>query len=445
MLYQIQTKYRDEERPRAGLLRCREFVMKDSYSFNVDDAGLEAAYQAHRGAYQRIFNRLGVEYVICTAMSGPMGGSASEEFLAVSPAGEDTFVRSTESDYAANVEAVRIPAPPEQSISDHAEMITVSTPHAGTIEELVTCLHEAGHTTVTADHTLKTLMVKTRQPGGEWVPMGIGIPGDRELEQKRLEAAFDPAEVALFEAEDFAKYPFIKKGYIGPIELLNNDIEYYVDPRAVTGTSWVIGGGEVDTHRLHAVVGRDFIPTGVLDVATIHEGDPALDGNGTLTLARGIEVGHIFQLGRKYTNAFDIDVLGEDGKPQRVTMGSYGIGVSRLVAVIAEQSHDDKGLRWPEEVAPWDVHVVIANKTEGVAEAATDMAEQLSDAGLEVLLDDRKASPGVKFKDSELLGMPHILVIGRGWANGKVELRNRLTGESEEMDPADALAVLTNR
>lgn len=445
VLYQIQTKYRDEERPRAGLLRCREFVMKDSYSFNVDDAGLEAAYQAHRGAYQRIFNRLGVEYVICTAMSGPMGGSASEEFLAVSPAGEDTFVRSTESDYAANVEAVRIPAPPEQSISDHAEMITVSTPHAGTIEELVTCLHEAGHTTVTADHTLKTLMVKTRQPGGEWVPMGIGIPGDRELEQKRLEAAFDPAEVALFEAEDFAKYPFIKKGYIGPIELLNNDIEYYVDPRAVTGTSWVIGGGEVDTHRLHAVVGRDFIPTGVLDVATIHEGDPALDGNGTLTLARGIEIGHIFQLGRKYTNAFDIDVLGEDGKPQRVTMGSYGIGVSRLVAVIAEQSHDDKGLRWPEEVAPWDVHVVIANKTEGVAEAATDMAEQLSNAGLEVLLDDRKASPGVKFKDSELLGMSHILVIGRGWANGKVELRNRLTGESEEMDPADALAVLTNR
>ena len=444
-LYQIQTKYRDEERPRAGLLRCREFVMKDSYSFNIDDAGLEAAYQAHRGAYQRIFDRPGIEYVICAAMSGPMGGSASEEFLAVSPAGEDTFVRSTGSDYAANVEAVRIPVPDAQTIDGQPEMEDIPTPGAGTIDELVSCLHEAGHGEIAADQTLKTLMVKTRKPGGEWVPLGIGIPGDRELDQKRLEAAFDPTEVELFETEDFEKYPFIKKGYIGPLELLDNDIAYYVDPRAVSGTSWVVGGGRPDMHRLHAVVGRDFTPTGVLDVATIREGDPAPDGKGTLTLARGIEIGHIFQLGRKYTDAFELDVLGEDGKPQRVTMGSYGIGVSRLVAVIAEQFHDEKGLRWPAEVAPWDVHVVVANKAEGVAEAAVEMAELLSAAGLEVLLDDRKASPGVKFKDSEMLGMPHVLVIGRGWANGKIELRNRLTGESEEMEPAAALHVLTAR
>lgn len=445
VLYQIQTKYRDEERPRAGLLRCREFVMKDSYSFNVDDAGLEAAYQAHRGAYQRIFNRLGLDYVICTAMSGAMGGSASEEFLAVSPAGEDTFVRSTGSDYAANVEAVRIPAPDAQPIDGQPQMEDIPTPGAETIDELVSCLHEVGHGEITADQTLKTLMVKTREPGGEWTPLGIGIPGDRELDQKRLEAAFDPTEVELFEAEDFAMYPFIKKGYIGPLELLDHDIAYYVDPRAVTGTSWVVGGGQPDLHRLHAVVGRDFEPTGVLDVATIREGDPAPDGTGTLTLARGIEIGHIFQLGRKYADAFGLDVLGEDGKPQRVTMGSYGIGVSRLVAVLAEQFHDEKGLRWPAEVAPWDVHVVVANKTEGVAEAAVEMAEELSAAGLEVLLDDRKASPGVKFKDSELLGMPRVLVIGRGWANGKVELRNRLTGESEEIEPAAALELLTAR
>ncbi|ALE34195.1 prolyl-tRNA synthetase [Lawsonella clevelandensis] len=445
VLYQIQTKYRDEERSRAGLLRCREFVMKDSYSFNVDDAGLAAAYQAHRGAYQRIFNRLGIDYVICTAMSGAMGGSASEEFLAVSPAGEDTFVRSTGSDYAANVEAVRIPAPAAQPIDGQPEMEDVLTPGAGTIDELVSCLQQAGHGEIAADQTLKTLMVKTREPGGEWVPLGIGIPGDRELDQKRLEAAFDPTEVELFEAEDFEKYPFIKKGYIGPLELLDNDIAYCVDPRAAAGTAWVVGGGRPDVHRLHAVVGRDFTPTGVLDVATIREGDPAPDGHGTLTLARGIEIGHIFQLGRKYTNAFELDVLGEDGKPQRVTMGSYGIGVSRLVAVLAEQFHDEKGLRWPAQVAPWDVHVVVANKAEGVAEAAAGMAEQLSAAGLEVLLDDRKASPGVKFKDSELLGMPRVLVIGRGWANGKVELRNRLTGESEEMEPVAALDALTAR
>ena len=445
VLYQIQTKYRDEERSRAGLLRCREFVMKDSYSFNVDDAGLAAAYQAHRGAYQRIFNRLGIDYVICTAMSGAMGGSASEEFLAVSPAGEDTFVRSTGSDYAANVEAVRIPAPAAQPIDGQPEMEDVLTPGAGTIDELVSCLQQAGHGEIAADQTLKTLMVKTREPGGEWVPLGIGIPGDRELDQKRLEAAFDPTEVELFEAEDFEKYPFIKKGYIGPLELLDNDIAYCVDPRAAAGTAWVVGGGRPDVHRLHAVVGRDFTPTGVLDVATIRGGDPAPDGHGTLTLARGIEIGHIFQLGRKYTNAPELDVLGEDGKPQRVTMGSYGIGVSRLVAVLAEQFHDEKGLRWPAQVAPWDVHVVVANKAEGVAEAAAGIAEQLSAAGLEVLLDDRKASPGVKFKDSELLGMPRVLVIGRGWANGKVELRNRLTGESEEMEPVAALDALTAR
>ena len=445
VLYQIQTKYRDEERSRAGLLRCREFVMKDSYSFNVDDAGLAAAYQAHRGAYQRIFNRLGIDYVICTAMSGAMGGSASEEFLAVSPAGEDTFVRSTGSDYAANVEAVRIPAPAAQPIDGQPEMEDVLTPGAGTIDELVSCLQQAGHGEIAADQTLKTLMVKTREPGGEWVPLGIGIPDDRELDQKRLEAAFDPTEVELFEAEDFEKYPFIKKGYIGPLELLDNDIAYCVDPRAAAGTAWVVGGGRPDVHRLHAVVGRDFTPTGVLDVATIREGDPAPDGHGTLTLARGIEIGHIFQLGRKYTNAFELDVLGEDGKPQRVTMGSYGIGVSRLVAVLAEQFHDEKGSRWPAQVAPWDVHVVVANKAEGVAEAAAGIAERLSAAGLEVLLDDRKASPGVKFKDSELLGMPRVLVIGRGWANGKVELRNRLTGESEEMEPVAALDALTAR
>ncbi|MFY9189803.1 MAG: proline--tRNA ligase [Lawsonella sp.] len=446
MLYQIQTKYRDEERPRAGLLRGREFVMKDSYSFDLDDAGLEAAYQAHRDAYQRIFDRLGIDYVICNAMSGAMGGSASEEFLAVSPAGEDTFVRSTGSDYAANVEAVRIPAPPAQEISGQPEMVEVATPGATAIDELVVSLHEQGQTDITAADTLKCLMLKKQVVDKEgetaWEPFGVFVPGDRDLDDNRLEAALDPQPVELFEEDDFKKYPFIEKGYTGPRELLANDIPVYVDPRCVSGSRWVIGGGKADTHILNAVCGRDFEPTGVLDVATVREGDPAPDGKGQLTLARGIEIGHIFQLGRKYADAFELDVLGENGKPQRVTMGSYGIGVSRLVAVVAEQFHDEKGLRWPAEIAPWDVHVVIANKGEGVAEEAHKISEKLSAEGLDVLLDDRKASPGVKFKDSELLGMPHVLIIGRGWKNGLVELRNRITGETVEVPPQEALATL---
>lgn len=448
MLYQIQTKYRDEERPRAGLLRGREFVMKDSYSFDLDDAGLEAAYQAHRGAYQRIFDRLGIDYVICNAMSGAMGGSASEEFLAVSPAGEDTFVRSTTSDYAANVEAVRIPAPPVQDVAGQPEIAEVTTPGASSIEELVESLHRQGYADIAAADTLKCLMLKQQIVDKEgktsWEPFGVFVPGDRDLDENRLEAALDPHPAELFDDDDFKKYPFIAKGFTGPRELLVNDIPVYVDPRCVEGSRWVIGGGKTDTHMLNAVCGRDFTPTGILDVANVREGDPAPDGDGTLTLARGIEIGHIFQLGRKYADAFELDVLGENGKPQRVTMGSYGIGVSRLVAVVAEQFHDDKGLRWPAEIAPWDIHVVIANKGEGVEEAANSIAQKLSDMGQDVLLDDRKASPGVKFKDSELLGIPRVVVIGRGWKNGLIELRDRLTGGMQEMTPAEALEALTS-
>lgn len=446
MLYQIQTKYRDEERPRAGLLRGREFIMKDSYSFDLDDEGLAAAYQAHRGAYQRIFDRLGIDYVICNAMSGAMGGSESEEFLAVSPAGEDTFVRSTGSDYAANVEAVRIPAPAEQDNDGQPALAEISTPDASSIEDLVASLHTQGHTDIAASQTLKCLMLKKQvvDEDGElaWEPFGLFVPGDRELDENRLEAALDPQPVELFDDDDFKKYPFIVKGFTGPRELLDNDIPVLVDPRCVKGTRWVIGAGKTDTHCLNAVCGRDFEPTGVLDVANVREGDPAPDGKGTLTLARGIEIGHIFQLGRKYANAFELDVLGENGKPQRLTMGSYGVGVSRLVAVVAEQFHDEKGLRWPEEVAPWDVYVVVANKGEGVAEEAQRISEKLSALGKEVLLDDRKASPGVKFKDSELLGIPHVVVIGRGWKEGKVEVRNRLTDTKNEMTPAEALEHL---
>ncbi|MDQ0379796.1 proline--tRNA ligase [Amycolatopsis thermophila] len=436
ILYQVQTKYRDEARPRAGILRGREFVMKDSYSFDLDDEGLSRSYQLHRDAYIRIFDRLGLEYVIVAATSGAMGGSASEEFLAVAETGEDTYVRSTGSDYAANVEAVVTPPPPEQSVEDKPEAQVHHTPNTPTIQTLVDFLNtrtDLGRTFTAAD-TLKNVMVKVRQPGEkDWQIVGIGIPGDREVDPKRLEASLEPAEVALLEEADFAANPFLVKGYIGPKALQDNGIRYLVDPRVVTGTAWVTGADKADHHVVDLVAGRDFRPDGFVEAAEVREGDASPDGRGTLVAARGIEIGHIFQLGRKYTDAFQVDALGADSKPVRITMGSYGVGVSRLVAVIAEQSHDELGLVWPREVAPYDVHVVIAGKDESIAAGAEKLAADLDAAGVQVLLDDRKATPGVKFADAELVGVPTILVVGRGLAKGVVEVKDRKSGEREEI------------
>ncbi|MEW1936077.1 proline--tRNA ligase [Dietzia maris] len=429
-LYQIQTKYRDEERPRAGILRGREFVMKDSYSFDVDDAGLERSYQAHREAYRRIFDRLGIEYVICAATSGAMGGSASEEFLAVSAAGEDTFVRSTDGQYAANVEAVVTPAPPALPIEGSPRAVVHETPDAPTIDTLVAWANSADlGREVTAADTLKNVMFKVRRPGQDWQLLAVGLPGDREVDMKRVEAALEPAEVEILDEADFKTNPFLVKGYIGPRALRENEVRYLVDPRVVDGTAWITGADEPGKHVVDLVCGRDFTPDGTIEVAEVREGDPAPDGHGTLTLARGIEIGHIFQLGRKYTDAFGFDVLGENGKPARVTMGSYGIGVSRLVAVLAEQFADDQGLVWPAEAAPADVHVVIANKDDAAISGAATLVEAFDRARLEVIFDDRKASPGVKFKDAELIGVPWVVVVGRGWSEGTVELRERATGE----------------
>ncbi|MFD4266019.1 proline--tRNA ligase [Rhodococcus sp. NPDC058481] len=440
-LYQVQTKYRDEERPRAGILRGREFVMKDSYSFDLTDEGLTASYQAHRDAYERILARLGVKYVIVSATSGAMGGSASEEFLAESPIGEDTYVRCIESGYAANVEAVKTLAPAAIPFDGAPEAKVYDTPDTPTIESLVDWANAADlGKTVTAADTLKNIMVKTRVPGGEWELLGIGIPGDREVDEKRLEAALAPAEHVLITETDFKNNPYLVKGYIGPKALQANGIRYLVDPRVVDGTSWITGADEQDKHVVGLIAGRDFTPDGTIEAAEVRDGDPSPDGAGPLVAARGIEVGHVFQLGRKYTDAFGVDVLGENGKPVRPTMGSYGIGVSRLVAVMAEQQHDDKGLRWPAEVSPANVHLVIANKDDAAREGAEALAAELDKAGLSVILDDRKASPGVKFKDSELLGVPLVVVVGRGFADGNVELRDRFTGESREVAVGTALA-----
>lgn len=442
VLYQIQNKYRDEARPRAGILRVREFLMKDSYSFDIDDAGLKAAYHAHREAYQRIFSRLRVRYVIVSAVSGAMGGSASEEFLAESPVGEDTFVRCLESGYAANVEAVVTARPEARPIDGLPEAKVYDTGDTPTIATLVDWANGAGlGRTVTASDTLKNVLLKVRQPGGDWELLAIGLPGDREVDDKRLGAALEPAEHALLDDADFARNPFLVKGYIGPKALRDNGVRYLVDPRVVDGTSWITGADEPGRHVVGLVAGRDFTADGTIEAAEVRDGDLSPDRAGPLVSARGIEIAHIFQLGRKYTDAFAADVLGEDGKPVRLTMGSYGLGVSRMVAVIAEQHHDELGLRWPPAVAPFDVHLVIANKDAEARAGATALAGELDRLGVEVLLDDRQASPGVKFKDAELLGVPWIVVVGRGWADGVVELRDRFGGETRQLTAGASLAT----
>ncbi|WP_459587202.1 proline--tRNA ligase [Corynebacterium camporealensis] len=452
-LYQIQTKYRDEERPRAGVLRGREFTMKDSYSFDMTDEGLDESYARHRKAYQRIFDRLGIDYAICQATSGAMGGSASEEFLAISEVGEDTFVRATDGDYAANVEAVVTQVPEERSIEDQPEAQVHSTPESPTIDTLVEWANDVGMEVdgrkVEASDTLKCMVIKTAQPVAdaedeerEWELAAVLIPGDRALDEKRLEASLEPVEFELASDEDFERNGFLVKGYVGPKALNANGVKVYADPRVVKGSAWITGADAPNQHVTNLVAGRDFEVDEYIEAAEIKEGDPAPEGQGTLTLERGIELGHIFQLGRKYTEAFNVQILDENGKRAVPTMGSYGIGVTRMLAVLAEQRHDDKGLRWPVEVAPFKVHVAVANKDAAAMEAGKKLVDELDDAGLEVLFDDRpKVSPGVKFKDAELLGMPFAAILGRAFKDGKIELRIR-GGETFEVPAGQAVDKL---
>ncbi len=447
-LYQIQIKYRDEARPRAGLLRGREFTMKDSYSFDVDDAGLEAAYQRHRAAYISLFDRLGFDYVIVHADSGAMGGSASEEFLAISKHGEDTFVRCKATGYAANVEAVKVPSAPPVDASATPLAQVHDTPDTPTIATLVAAANATqprpdGRPWDARD-TLKNVMVMLAHPDGTREPLAIGVPGDREVDAKRLAAAVAPADVEPFEEKDFAKNPSLTKGYIGPGVLGEekaSGIRYLLDPMIAQGSAWVTGADVHGQHVFNLVHGRDFTADGVIQAAEILDGDPSPDGGGTLTLARGIEMGHIFQLGRKYAEALGLKVLDENGKLVTVTMGSYGVGVTRAVAAVAEATCDDIGLVWPRELAPADVHIVATGKDQAVFEAAESLVAQLEADGVEVIFDDRhKVSPGVKFKDAELLGVPTIVVIGRGLADGVIEIKDRRTGERREV-AVDAAAA----
>ena len=451
-IYQIQTKYRDEARPRAGLIRGREFIMKDSYSFDMDETALDASYRAHRRAYERVFTRLGLEYVIVNAMAGAMGGSHSEEFLHPSPIGEDTFVRSA-GGYAANAEAVvTVPPEPVDAGAEPSARV-VDTPDTPTIETLVALCNERypredGRAWTAAD-TLKNVVVTLTHPDGSKELLVVGLPGDREVDMKRLEAAVAPAEVEMAADEDFEGHPELVRGYIGPtaigpnsphrrvetdedgVERLTGSVRYLLDPRIVDGTSWVTGANEPKKHVLHLVKGRDFNADGTIEAAEIRAGDPAPDGSGPLELARGIEIGHIFALGRKYSEALGLSVLDENGKARVVTMGSYGIGVSRVMAALAEANHDEHGLAWPIRVAPYHVQILATGKEDAVFETADALARALDAEGIEVLYDDRrKVSAGVKFADSELLGMPYTVVVGRDLARqGTVEIRDRRSGE----------------
>ncbi|KIP88267.1 prolyl-tRNA synthetase [Microbacterium sp. MEJ108Y] len=452
-IYQIQDKYRDEARPRAGLLRGREFTMKDAYSFDASDAGLETSYQAQRDAYERIFQRLGLEYVIVNADNGLMGGARSEEFLHPTPVGEDTFVRSA-GGYAANVEAFSTEVPDAIGFDADAAPIVFDSPDTPTIETLVAHANANLDGDYTAADTLKNVVLALTHVDGTRELVVVGIPGDREVDEKRAEVAFAPAEVETATADDFEKNPLLVRGYIGPWsptgavlgEESATGIRYLVDPRVSEGTSWITGANIDQKHAHSVVAGRDFFADGVVEIANVRAGDPAPDGSGPVELARGMEIGHVFQLGRFFAETLGLKVLNENGKLVTVTMGSYGIGITRILAIIAELHNDEKGLIWPASVAPFDVQVVAAGRDQVAFDVATELSAQLESAGLDVLYDDRpKVSPGVKFGDAELVGVPKIVIVGRGAADGQVELWDRSTDDREAVSVEEALQQLSRR
>ena len=435
-IYQIQTKFRDEPRPRSGIIRGREFVMKDSYSFDVDDEGLALSYDKHRSAYVKTFDRLGLKYNIVSAMSGAMGGSRSEEFLAPCPTGEDTYVLCEKCGYAANVEAMVTKVVP-YSGSAPANMEVFDSPNTPTIESLVELLNIKFGGDYKGSDTLKNVLVLI-----DGVATAVLVPGDREVDLKRLQAGLSGvSEVRLFEDDDFKKYPGLVKGYVGPQDAKKLGIKVFADPRIVAGSHWVTGANEKDKHVRFVTCGRDFEVEKYVEAAEVRAGDTCPECATAVIIDRAIEIGHIFQLGRKYAQALDLTVLDKNGKSQVVTMGSYGIGVSRAVAAIAEQTYDEFGLSWPREIAPADVHIVVAGKDDEIFRAAEVLAEDLEEKNIRVMLDDRReASPGVKFKDAELIGIPFILVVGKGLSEGKIEFKIRKSGEKREIPLISAIS-----
>ena len=437
-IYQIQTKFRDEPRPRSGIIRGREFVMKDSYSFDVDDAGLEVSYNKHRQAYVKTFDRLGLKYNIVSAMSGAMGGSKSEEFLAPCPTGEDTYVLCNGCGYAANVEAmVTITAPYKGEKVGAIEVL--DTPNTPTIDSLVELFNSKYSANISAADTLKNVLLMADEK-----PISVLVPGDREVDLKRLGANISGVkDLRLFEDADFAKFPKLVKGYVGPQDAKEFGLKLYADPRVVEGSHWVTGANKKDKHAKNVTCGRDFIVEEYVEAAEVKAGDSCPKCAKAVVIDRAIEIGHIFQLGRKYAQSLELTVLDKEGKPVVVTMGSYGIGVSRAVAAIAEQTYDELGLCWPSEIAPADVHIVATGKEDHPFDVAEQIAKDLEAKGLEVLLDDRReASAGVKFKDAELIGIPKIIIVGKSLADGKVEIRDRKSSSKQEVVLADVVKTI---
>ena len=437
-IYQIQTKYRDEPRPRSGIIRGREFVMKDSYSFDIDDAGLEASYQRHREAYIQTFNRLGLKFNIVSAMSGAMGGSKSEEFLAPCPTGEDTYVLCKSCGYAANVEAMVTKITTIQGDTPPA-MEVFDSPNTPTIDSLVALVNQKFGQSITGGQTLKNVLLMA--DGGA---ISILVPGDREVDLKRVGANLPGVQdLRLFEDGDFAKFPGLVKGYVGPQDATSLGIKVYADPRITLGSHWITGANERDKHARYVTHGRDFSVSAFIEAAEVKAGDPCPQCETPVVIDRAIEIGHIFQLGRKYAQALGLTVLDQNGKAQVVTMGSYGIGVSRAVAAVAEQTHDEIGLNWPREIAPAEIHLVAAGKDGSIFDFAEKLATDLESAGLSVLFDDRRdASPGVKFKDAELIGLPYIVIVGKSLAEGKIEFRVRARSSKAEFGAENAVAEI---
>ena len=437
-IYQIQTKFRDEARPRSGIIRGREFVMKDSYSFDVDDAGLDISYQKHRDAYVSTFDRLGLKYNIVRAVSGAMGGSKSEEFLAPCTTGEDTYVLCPSCGFAANVEAMVTKVDSVDSTATPA-LEEIDTPNTPTIDSLVQVLNERFGGGFTGSSTLKNVMLIA-----DGKAISVLVPGDREVDLKRFqENCGGIHELRTFEDADFAKFPALVKGYIGPQNAQALGITVYADPRVAPGSAWVTGANKKDRHARHVVNGRDFTPDAYVEAAEVRAGDACPECATEVVIDRAIEIGHIFQLGRKYAEALSLTVLDQNGKSQVVTMGSYGIGVTRAVAAIAEQTYDEIGLSWPVELAPAKVHIVATGKEDLPFDTAEKIASELEAAGVTVMLDDRRGtSAGVKFKDAELIGNPVIVVVGKSLEQGNVEVRVRKSGDKQEVALASAVTSI---
>ena len=430
--YQVQTKFRDEIRPRFGVMRSREFIMKDAYSFDIDATGLEAAYQRMHAAYSAIFTRLGLTFRVVDADSGEIGGSRSQEFHVIADSGEDAIAYSDDDAYASNIETAATVRPAGAAPAPTQDLEKVATPGAKTIEAVAKMLG------VAPEQSVKVLIV-----AGDEAPVALVLRGDHELNTLKAEKLPGvAAPLAMADTQAIVDAAGCEPGYLGPIGL---EMSVYFD-HAVAGLSdFVCGANEVDMHYTGANFGRDLDLPDTVDLRNVVAGDPVPGGKGTLSIARGIEVGHIFQLGTKYSEALGASVLNQDGKEQLLEMGCYGIGITRIVGAAIEQNHDDRGIIWPDALAPFDVVIVPINmhRSDDVRTAAESLYEDLAAIGLEVLLDDRDARPGVKFADAELIGIPHRLVVSdRGLANGELEYRHRRDEDSRNLKREEALNLL---